>query len=168
MTQINSAYINKSIENLAIQIIIWQKMHFLMLSYSIFVRWTTIHSMWNTIWHSLREKCPNTEFFLVRIFPHLDWIRRDTKSVQIRSFFLIGLLVPLGWTLTDTKSIQMRENTGQNKLRIWTLAYLDTWYLDTFHSDQKSKFKWNAYARNTDNTVSFLWHYGSVLYRWIY
>ena len=25
-----------------------------------------------------REKCPNTEFFLVRIFPHLNWIRRDT------------------------------------------------------------------------------------------
>ena len=24
---------------------------------------------------SLREKCSNTEFFLVRIFPYLDWIR---------------------------------------------------------------------------------------------
>ena len=24
----------------------------------------------------LREKCPNTEFFLVCIFPHSDWIRR--------------------------------------------------------------------------------------------
>ena len=33
----------------------------------------------------LREKCPNTELFLVRIFPHLDCIRRDTLylSVQI-------------------------------------------------------------------------------------
>ena len=27
---------------------------------------------------SLREKCPNAEFFLVRIFWHLNWIRRDT------------------------------------------------------------------------------------------
>ena len=26
---------------------------------------------------TLREKCPNTELFLVRIFPHSDWIRRD-------------------------------------------------------------------------------------------
>ena len=34
---------------------------------------------------TLHEKCPNTEFFLDRIFPHSDWIRRDT--VQIRSFF---------------------------------------------------------------------------------
>ena len=28
---------------------------------------------------SLREKCPNTEFFVVRIFPHSDWVRRDTE-----------------------------------------------------------------------------------------
>ena len=28
---------------------------------------------------SLREKCPNTEFFLVRIYPHSNWIRRDTE-----------------------------------------------------------------------------------------
>ena len=28
----------------------------------------------------LREKCPNTELFLVRIFPHSDWIRRDIQS----------------------------------------------------------------------------------------
>ena len=28
---------------------------------------------------SLREKCPNTELFLVRIFLYLDWIRRDTQ-----------------------------------------------------------------------------------------
>ena len=27
---------------------------------------------------ALHEKCPNTEFFLVRIFPHLDRIRRFT------------------------------------------------------------------------------------------
>ena len=31
---------------------------------------------------TLREKCPNPEFFLVRIFPHSDWIRRDTRSAS--------------------------------------------------------------------------------------
>ena len=30
---------------------------------------------------SLREKCPNTEFILVRIFPHSDWIRTRKNSV---------------------------------------------------------------------------------------
>ena len=29
--------------------------------------------------------CPNTEFFLVRIFPHSDWIRRDKKYLSIFS-----------------------------------------------------------------------------------
>ena len=29
---------------------------------------------------ALSEKCPNTEFFLVHIFPHSDWIQRDTDA----------------------------------------------------------------------------------------
>ena len=37
----------------------------------------------NTI--TLREKCPNMEFFLVRIFLHSDWIRRDEVSLRIQS-----------------------------------------------------------------------------------
>ena len=31
---------------------------------------------------TLREKCPNTEFFLIRIYPHSDWIRRETLRIQ--------------------------------------------------------------------------------------
>ena len=31
----------------------------------------------------LREKCPNTELFLVPIFPHLEWIRRDSKYLSV-------------------------------------------------------------------------------------
>ena len=30
---------------------------------------------------TLREKCPNSELFLVRIFPHSDWIRARNNSV---------------------------------------------------------------------------------------
>ena len=33
----------------------------------------------------MREKCPNTEFFLVRIFPYSDWTRRDTPYLSIFS-----------------------------------------------------------------------------------
>ena len=33
----------------------------------------------------LREKCSNTEFFLVRIFPHSDWIRRNTEYLSVFS-----------------------------------------------------------------------------------
>ena len=39
-------------------------------------------------------------FFLVRVFPHLDWIRRDSIS---------------------SYSVRMRKNTDQKKVRIWTL-----------------------------------------------
>ena len=52
--------------------------------------------MFNFLHNSLHEKCPNTEFFLVRIFPHFDWIRRDTP-------------------------VWIRENTDQKKLLIWAL-----------------------------------------------
>ena len=31
-------------------------------------------------WHSPPEKCPNTEFFLIRFFPHSDWVRRNADS----------------------------------------------------------------------------------------
>ena len=43
---------------------------------------------------SLCEMCPNTEFFLVRIFPHSDWIRRDTKNTE---YFLIRIFPHSDW-----------------------------------------------------------------------
>ena len=33
---------------------------------------------------TLHEKCPNTEFLMVRIFPYLDWIWRFTACVNLR------------------------------------------------------------------------------------
>ena len=35
--------------------------------------------------YSLYEMCPNTEFFLVRIFWHSHWIRRDTLCLSVFS-----------------------------------------------------------------------------------
>ena len=78
---------------------------------------------------SLREKCPNTEFFSD---PYFSAFRLNTgkygkhrvKSIQIRSFF---------WSLFSRISteygeilcispfcVRMRESTDQQKLRIWT------------------------------------------------
>ena len=34
---------------------------------------------------TMREKCPNTEFFLVHIFSHSDWTRRDTPYLSVFS-----------------------------------------------------------------------------------
>ena len=35
--------------------------------------------------HTLCEKCPNTEFFLFRIFPYSNWIWRDTPHFSVFS-----------------------------------------------------------------------------------
>ena len=47
------------------------------------VNFTELTIIWNAVsYHSLHGKCPNTEFFLVRSFPHSDWIRRDTEHLD--------------------------------------------------------------------------------------
>ena len=59
---------------------------------------------------SLREKCPNTEFFLVRIFPYSVWMREnmDQKILCIWTLFTrwmwINLFVVI-WSLTSFKKI---------------------------------------------------------------
>ena len=56
----------------------------------------------NIIFEVLREKYPNTEFFLARIFLYSVWIRRFTKSPY---------------------SARIQENIDQKKT-----SYLDTFY----------------------------------------
>ena len=51
---------------------------------------------------TLREKYPNREFFLVRIFLYSEWIRRFTQS-------------------KSPYSVRIHGNTDQKKLGIWTL-----------------------------------------------
>ena len=50
---------------------------------------------------SLHEKCPNTEFFLVRIFLYFDWIRRFSVNLRI---------------LSECRKIRTRKNSD-----FWTL-----------------------------------------------
>ena len=56
---------------------------------------------------ALRKKFPNTEFFLVRVFSHSDWIRRDTPYLSV--------------------SLRIQSECG--KIRTG-----ETPYLDTFHT----------------------------------
>ena len=54
---------------------------------------------WALLWHyhppfwtgkkqARHEKCPNTEFFLVRIFLYLDWIQENTDQKKLRIWIL--------------------------------------------------------------------------------
>ena len=52
------------------------------------VNWKTVEIIQEYGEHddaALCEKLPDTEFFLVRIFPHSDRIRRDTKYLSVFS-----------------------------------------------------------------------------------
>ena len=72
-------------------------------------RWSLIDLVWSTTW-----KVPVFGVFLVRIFPHSDWIRRDTVSLRIQSDCgKIRTRIPY--------SVRMWENMDQKKLRIRTL-----------------------------------------------
>ena len=39
-------------------------------------------------WKALREKCPSTEFFLVRIFMYSDWIQENTDQKKLHIWVL--------------------------------------------------------------------------------
>ena len=67
---------------------------------------------------ALCEMCPNTEFFLVLIFPHLDWIRRDTRYLSVFS-----------------------PNAGK-------YGPEKTSYLDTFHAVHFKRIFWEKNNRN--------------------
>ena len=72
-----------------------------------------------TWWYMcLREKCPNTELFLVHILPHLDWIRRDTEYLSVFSPNA-GKYGPEGTSYLDTfhaacgsKTYKVRQRTN--------------------------------------------------------
>ena len=41
---------------------------------------STLHQFWNCKRLKLRENCPNTELFLVRIFLYSEWIQESTDQ----------------------------------------------------------------------------------------
>ena len=81
---------------------IYLKIYTLYIYIGLFYLFENIYIPYMAFWHSLCEKCPNTVFSLVRTFPYMDWIRRDTEYLS-------------------PSSVRIRENTDQKKLRIWKL-----------------------------------------------
>ena len=92
------------------------------------------------------EKCPNTEVFLVRIFPHSDWLRRDTPYLRISPY-----------------SVRMWENMDQKKLCMWTL--FTQFELDSLHGKDFSSF-FCSYLISVDQCVIIFRDY-ICYYLWI-
>ena len=75
---------------------------------------------------ALREKCPNTEFFLIRIFSHSAWIQRDASHLSV--------FTPNAWKYVPEK----------------------TPYLDTFHTVWVQRKVWGKDIFYYKNTMNFL------------
>ena len=91
-----------------------------------FMIFTNTGSLWGTnccrnTTLTLREKCSDKEFFLVRIFPQLDWIRRDTPLQRDTPY--LSVFSPNA------------GKYGPEKLRTWTLftqCLLPIWWVKVF------------------------------------
>ena len=61
---------------------------------------------------ALREKCPNTEFFLVRIFPHSVRENMDQKELRIWTLFT-------QWRLKKWNLVTISEHFIENETRYY-------------------------------------------------
>ena len=87
---------------------------------------------------SRREKCLNTEFLLVCIFPHLDWfvsLRIQSKCVRIRTRKILRI-----WTLF-TQWMLWRGQLSNHYLQIWSK------YSEIFRTNLQSECR-NIKTRN--------------------
>ena len=156
MTLINSAYINKSIENLAIQIVIWQKNAF---SNACLFNFCKVDYHPLHVKHNLASAASKYGVFSGPYFPSLGLNTERYEKCPKTEFFPSRFV---GAFRLNMDRNEKYPNAG--KYRPEQIPYLDTCILGHLvfgyfsHSDQKSKFRWNAYARKTDNTVSFFWH----------
>ena len=88
---------------------------------------------------SLREKCPNTELFLVRIFPHSDTFHA-VSSLLIKYFIFANIFF-----FINTKIVVSRPNVKVNQLPSIHLIFQNFSYLIMNLSDN---FKTKITIRN--------------------
>ena len=75
----------------------------------------------NDMTHPLCEKCSKTEFFLVRIFPYSDWIRRDTEC-ECRKIQTRKNSVFVHFWRSDQSTETHLLSSWQNYWRFWFLS----------------------------------------------
>ena len=106
---------------------------------------------------ALREKCPNTELFLVRIFPHSDWIRRDTKYLQYVKTKLkydTNFRIWIGKN-KSSKLIQLFQAISHT---IWSLCELDR----TYWNEERAGTSWNHLELPVETTWNKLEPRGTI------
>ena len=72
-------------------------------------------------YYSLREKCPNTEFFLVRIFLYSDWIQENTDQKKLHIWTLFAQWKEIKEiTYLKEKEITYLKEINLSLFTIWT------------------------------------------------
>ena len=101
---------------------------------------------------TLPEKCPNTEFFLVRIFLYSDWIQEnmDQKKFRIWTFFM-------QWN--TGKELETSSNILKNKSLKFRKYYLqfNPYHATNFflYSLKTSEFFWSFRGIHTAQKMKF-------------
>ena len=112
--------------------------------------------MWN--YEALREKCSNTEFFLVRIFLHSDWIQRDTPCFSVFSSNA-GKYEPEKTPYLDTfltVKVQVRSSRFAIIFKVGVLNNLAT-FAGKHLCFQVCNFRPSILLKRDSNTGVFLW-----------
>ena len=68
---------------------------------------------------SLREKCPNTEFFMVRIFLYSDWIQENTDQKKLRIWTIFRRCMR-GWLKLKRLKLYWGIKNIATKLKVTT------------------------------------------------
>ena len=85
-------------------------------------------------WKELREKCPNTELFMVRIFLYSDWIRRFTREKCPNTELFNGPYLSVFRLNTEIYSWKVFKDEVISGPYFPVFGPEITPYLDTFHA----------------------------------
>ena len=101
---------------------------------------------------SLREKCPNEELFLVRIFPHLNYMRRNMKYLSVFS--------PNAGKYRPEKTLYLDTFHVVNVLLDWNASFTKDWSNFEFDWEYfKCPINWCGHiVKNRGNSVLITLH----------
>ena len=88
---------------------------------------------------TLREKSPNTELFLVRIFPHLDWIQRDTWYLSVASSNAGNYGPEITPYLDTFHTVFIKQVFSIYKQQRWHFCYKNPWKSRNIRSEAKQR-----------------------------
>ena len=108
--------------------------HIWLIDVSVWCCWISLLLLWK---NTLHEKCPRTEFFLVRVFLHLDWIQSECGKISTRKNSAFGHFSHSDSVLEEWLTYILSGFRRQDGLA-WKRRALDLF--NTFHATALGNF----------------------------